>query len=183
MLKSRNLILLPPSQETYEPLRKVRPCNEFYRMVGSDPEDSLFINDDKFNKSYSESLSRENYWHVFKGINIIGIALLHDIDAVDRHARYAVGIYNDENWSKGYGYEITQCVLDYAFNILKLHKIDLHVLEYNKRAIASYKKNGFIQEGILRENAFLNNEWHNDIVMSILRDEFYNKQSTHAKKN
>jgi RimJ/RimL family protein N-acetyltransferase len=59
---------------------------------------------------------------------------------------------------------------------LKLHKIDLRVLEYNKQAIASYKNNGFVQEGILRENAFINNAWHNDIIMSILHHEFRSKK-------
>jgi len=183
MLKSNNLTLLTPSKDTYEPLRKIRPCDEFYRMVGSDPEDSLFINDEKFNKSFSESLNRENYWHVFKGVDVIGVAFLHSIDTVDQRARYAVGIYNEENWSKGYGCEITQCVLEYAFNTLKLHKIDLKVLEYNKRAIASYKNNGFVQEGILRENAFINNTWHNDIIMSILHHEFRSKKQSKSGKD
>jgi len=172
MLKSANLILKEPSQEDYESLRKVKPCNEFYRMVGSDPEESIFLNGEKFEKLFSESLNRNNYWHVYKGSEIIGVAFLHSLNSNDKRARYAVAIYNEENWNKGYGHEITHSVLRYAFSDLKLHKVDLKVLEYNKRAIASYKKNGFVQEGILRENAFINNVWHNDIIMGILSHEF-----------
>ena len=175
MLKSANLNLRVPTQDIYDALRKVRPCDEFYQMVGSNPVDSLFVNDEKFNKSFSESLNRKNYWHIFRGAEVIGVAFLHSLEPNDKRARYAVGIYNKDNWNKGYGQEITQAVLKYAFIEVKLHKIDLRVLAYNKLAIASYKKSGFIQEGILRENAFINNVWHDDIIMGILSHEFNNK--------
>jgi RimJ/RimL family protein N-acetyltransferase len=62
---------------------------------------------------------------VFKEADVIGVAFLHSIDTTDRRARYAVGIYNKENWNKGYGQEITQTVLNYAFQKLNLHKVDL----------------------------------------------------------
>jgi len=172
MLKSKNLILKAPSQEDYEPLRKVKPSDEFYLMVGNDPAESVFLNKEKFDKSFHESLGKKNYWYVYKVDDLIGVAFLHSLDVEDKRARYAVAIYNEENWNNGYGYEITQCVLKYAFHNLKLHKVDLRVLEYNKRAIASYENSGFVQEGVLRENAFINNVWHNDIIMGILSHEF-----------
>ena len=172
MLKSENLELKVPSQDIYETLRKVSPCEEYYQMVGSDPADSVFMNDEKFRNSFLKSLDRQNYWHVFKGEKIIGVAFLHGLEINDKRARYAVGIYNKNNWGKGYGQEISNTVLKYAFNNLKLHRVDLRVLAYNKRAIASYKKTGFVQEGILRENAYINNIWHDDVIMSILCHEF-----------
>jgi RimJ/RimL family protein N-acetyltransferase len=172
MLISENLTLKEPSLEDYEALRKVKPSDEFYLMVGNDPAESIFSDNEKFDKSFHELLDKENYWFVYNDGDLIGVAFLHSLDVDDKHARYAVAIYNEENWNKGYGYEITQCVLKYAFRRLKLHKVDLRVLEYNKRAIASYKNSGFVQEGVLRENAFINNVWHNDIIMGILGHEF-----------
>ena len=172
LLKSERLELKVPTQEMYQALRKVRPCEEFYQMVGSDPADSVFLDVHRFDILFSESLNKEHYWHVFREGEIIGVAFLHRFEPMDKRARYAVGIYNKENWNKGYGYELCQTVLKYAFHELKLHKIELRVLAYNKRAIASYKKCGFVEEGILRENAFINNQWHDDIVMSILIHEF-----------
>ena len=174
MLKTDNLILKEPSQEDYESLRKVRPCNDFYLMVGNDPAESTFSDDEKFEKSFAESLNKENFWYIFREAEVIGVAFLHSLEPNDKRARYAVGIYNKDNWNKGYGQEISQAVLNYAFINLKLHKIDLRVLAYNKLAIASYKKSGFTQEGILRENAFINNEWHDDIIMGMLSHEFNN---------
>ena len=173
MLRSKNLVLKSPSQEDYEVLRKIRPCDEYYLMVGEDPQKSFFLDDENFSQSFSRLLKKENYWLVFKEAVVIGVAFLHSIDINDKRARYAVGIYNKENWNRGYGQQITQTVLKYAFHCLKLHKVDLRVLAYNKRAIAVYEDNGFVQEGILRENALINNEWHDDIIMSILSHEFH----------
>jgi len=174
MIKTKNLTLKIPSQDHYELLRNVTPCDEFYLMVGDDPKESPFLSDELFNESFSRLLYKENHWFVFKGKEIIGVAFLHKIEANDKRARYAVGIYNQDNWDKGYGQEIAAAVLKYAFQNLRLHKVDLRVLAYNKRAIASYGKSGFVREGILRENAFINNEWHDDVVMSILCHEFNN---------
>lgn len=38
---------------------------------------------------------------------------------------------------------------------LRLHRVDLKVLEYNKRAIACYQKCGFTQEGVKREGTLI----------------------------
>jgi len=172
MLKTENLTLRPPSQDHYESLRNVKPCDEFYLMAGDDPNKSPFLDDKLFNESFLQILDKNNHWYVFKDKEIIGVTFLHKLEANDKRARYAVGIYNKENWNKGYGQEITNAILKYAFQSLQLHKVDLRVLDFNKRAIASYSKSGFVQEGRLRENAFINNEWHDDIVMSILCHEF-----------
>lgn len=64
----------------------------------------------------------------------------------DKRARYAVGIYNPELLGKGLGTEVTMAVLRYAFEVLGLHRVDLRVLEYNKRAIACYQKCGFVHD-------------------------------------
>lgn len=175
MLKTKNLTLEPPSQKHYELLRSVKPCDEFYLMAGDDKNESPFLTDKSFNKTFSELLNKEHYWYVLKGNEVIGVSFLHKFENKDKRARYAIGIYNKENWCKGYGQEITNAVLKYAFQNLQLHKVDLRVLDFNKRAIASYSKCGFLQEGRLRQNAFVNNAWHDDIVMSILRHEFCEK--------
>ena len=86
----------------------------------------------------------------------------------DNNARLAIGIYDDTLYGQGIGTQATRLVLEYAFNTLKLHRIDLKVLEYNKRAISCYKKCGFKIEGILRESAYIQDKWESDLIMSIL---------------
>jgi ribosomal-protein-alanine N-acetyltransferase len=56
-----------------------------------------------------------------------------------------------------------------------LHRIDLKVLEYNKRGIRCYEKCGFKLDGVLRDSAFIEGKYHSDLIMSILEDEWRNE--------
>jgi len=102
----------------------------------------------------------------------IGNARLTILDEENRRARYAIGLFDTAAWNRGYGTEATRIVLRYAFDVLHLHRVDLVVLEYNHRAIACYKKCGFVQEGVARETTVVVNQWHNDVLMSILEGEY-----------
>ena len=59
-------------------------------------------------------------------------------------------------------------VLQYAFEVLKLHRISVRVVEYNTRALRAYEKCGFVVEGREREAAFVDGTWHADVMMGIL---------------
>lgn len=56
---------------------------------------------------------------------------------------------------------------------LGLNRIDLNVLKSNSAAIGLYEKCGFIVEGLLRKSVFKNGEYHDQLVMSLLCDEYY----------
>jgi ribosomal-protein-alanine N-acetyltransferase len=100
------------------------------------------------------------------------------VNQLDNRARYAVGLFDPTVWSKGLGTEITQLVLRYSFEELELHRVDLRVLQYNKRAIKCYEKCGFIQEGIEREGALIEGKYETDVFMSILDREFHSIKDT-----
>jgi diamine N-acetyltransferase len=61
--------------------------------------------------------------------------------------------------------------MDYAFNILNMHKLFLFVDAENQKALHIYKKLGFIQEGVLRLHFFVEGSYHDSIIMGIFRDE------------
>ena len=61
---------------------------------------------------------------------------------------------------------------DFAFEILKLHRLSLNVFSFNKRAEKCYLKAGFKREGVLRDAVINGNEYADDILMSILESEW-----------
>jgi RimJ/RimL family protein N-acetyltransferase len=63
-------------------------------------------------------------------------------------------------------------ILDHAFHDLNLHRVGIRVLAYNTRAIRSYQRCGFLIEGREREAAFVNGQWHDDVIMGLLEHEF-----------
>ncbi len=52
----------------------------------------------------------------------------------------------------------------------------MRVAEDNKRAIRCYENCGFAVEGILREDHFAHDEWHDSLIMSVLNDKSRGKR-------
>ena len=94
------------------------------------------------------------------------------IDWKNKNAELGIAIWNKDFWNRGYGTDAIRVLLKYAFLELGLHKVWLRVFEFNSRAIKCYEKAGFKKEGVLREMLYRDNQWHNIIVMGILKDEF-----------
>jgi len=63
-------------------------------------------------------------------------------------------------------------MVNYAFGILGMHRVWLHVYAYNQRAIRAYEKAGFVREGVLREDRYHNGRFFDTIVMGLLRSEW-----------
>lgn len=97
------------------------------------------------------------------------------IDHVSRAAVFYIAIYDPRFWSNGYGGEATRLMISYAFDILNLNRIQLHVCSENEKAVAAYKRAGFTIEGTLRQAMYHNDRYVDFYVMGILREEYYRK--------
>jgi RimJ/RimL family protein N-acetyltransferase len=56
---------------------------------------------------------------------------------------------------------------------MNLKRIQLDTWSGNTRAIRAYEKCGFVVEGRLRNDAFIDGKYYDTIVMGLLRDEFH----------
>ena len=89
-----------------------------------------------------------------------------------RDAFVGLGIGETEYWGKGYGTDVMNVLLRFAFTEVNLRRVTLSVFEYNPRAIHLYEKAGFRHEG--RTRKVLNKEgkrW-DVLYMGILREEW-----------
>lgn len=98
----------------------------------------------------------------------IGSVFLRDIDWVHNKAEYGIFIGEESAKGKGYGTLAAKKILEYAFDNLKLHRIYLRVLADNQRAIVSYKKAGFVQEGVLKDDVLIRGEYKDVVWMAII---------------
>ncbi|MHA2390480.1 MAG: GNAT family N-acetyltransferase [Promethearchaeota archaeon] len=105
----------------------------------------------------------------------IGNCGLNAIDWKNRVAEVGITIGEKDYQGKGYGTEAMELLLEYGFNTVNLNRIQLRVYDFNVRAIKSYKNIGFIEEGRLRKAIFNKGEYHDLIMMSILREEWNNR--------
>lgn len=83
----------------------------------------------------------------------------------------AIGIDDPACLGQGYGTEAIRLALAYAFRS-GLRRVSLRVLASNARAIACYRKCGFVEEGRERETACADGIRQDDIVMGLLDREF-----------
>jgi RimJ/RimL family protein N-acetyltransferase len=114
--------------------------------------------------------TQEHAW-VIDARSFIGHIRFHSWADKDRRAALAIGIENPAFLGKGYGTEAIRLALTYAFE-RGLHRVSLRVLASNARAIACYRKCGFVEEGREREAAFVRGVWQDDLVMGLLDREF-----------
>jgi RimJ/RimL family protein N-acetyltransferase len=102
---------------------------------------------------------------------LIGTCGLYAIERVNRKAELRIKIGNKSYWGRGYGKEAVELLLDYAFSDLNLRRLWLKVLPTNDRALRLYKEVGFKEEGILREDLYIQGGYCDLIVMGLLRED------------
>lgn len=96
----------------------------------------------------------------------IGSVYLRDINQLHKKAEYGIVIGEIDYQGKGIGTEAAILITDYAFHELHLHKVMLRVFAQNTRAIASYKKAGFFEEGYLKDEVCINGIYKDIIFMA-----------------
>jgi|GEM_PF-3514905 len=92
---------------------------------------------------------------------------------------YIIGgvIGEPELWDMGYGAEASVLILDYLFHSKNAHKVQFINGLYNQRSVRFLMKNNMLIEGVLRDYFFLDGEYHDAVVTSVLRDEYYSHGS------
>jgi ribosomal-protein-alanine N-acetyltransferase len=170
-IQGTNVLLRKPiDSDSYDYFNYGRN-KEIERMYGKDTRNLKPLNLEEANNYINSFLDQKYKWCIEYEERCIGKAGLK-VNQKDLRARYSVGIFDASILGKGLGTEITQLILQFAFEELNLYRVDLRVLEYNHRAIACYEKCGFVKEGIEREGALIENKFETDVLMSILEREY-----------
>ncbi len=89
-----------------------------------------------------------------------------------RKAEIGIFIGEKKFWNRGYGTKVMRLALKLGFERLNLNRISLQVYTNNPRAIRAYEKSGFVVEGRLRQAHYDNGQYHDILIMSVLRSEW-----------
>ena len=95
-----------------------------------------------------------------------------DIDDENNSCIFRIAIFKSQYFGQGIGYKATKEAIRFAFEELKLHRVELEVFDYNNRAKSMYKKVGFREEGRRRDGIFIDGQYHDVIIMSMLEYEW-----------
>lgn len=183
MLKSESVELVPFESKHIAKFVKFRNSEESINLMMPGIPYPATID------SVSEWLSKKKNSHESGEFAIIynktgeyiGNVSYGSIDWKNRNCEIAIMIGEEKYRNKGIGTKALLLLMDFIFNELNLHRIELKVYDFNKRAIRCYEKCGFKKEGILRDTVYKHGKYINEIIMGILNDEYFNYQGNNSK--
>jgi RimJ/RimL family protein N-acetyltransferase len=107
-------------------------------------------------------------WAIMHDGSFVGEVVLNSLNTDNSSVNFRIGLAGPRVYGLGYGTEATQLVVDYALDVVGLHRVELEVYDFNPRAQHVYAKCGFVEEGVRRDALLWDGKWHNAICMSIL---------------
>lgn len=80
-----------------------------------------------------------------------------------------LGYYVDHSRNgRGYTTEGVRLVVDYAFEVLKLHRMEAGVMPQNIGSIRVLEKAGFHKEGLSKKNVKINGKWEDHLHFAVV---------------
>jgi len=113
----------------------------------------------------------------------IGNCGLHNINQGNDHGEMGIVLGEKEYWNLGLGTEAVRLITDFGFTVLGLHGISLLVKGFNKRARRVYEKVGYQIAGRVRDFYKIDCNYYDEIIMDILREEFYENNEHFIRDN
>ena len=124
-----------------------------------------------FDQDPSQPRKDRAYFGIEVAGELIGSSGLHRIDHFSRSCELGIGI-GREYWGKGFGQDAVRTLVDYAFEHLNMNRVSLYTLAQDPRAVGAYRKAGFVEEGRIRQHAWVRGRFEDELVMSVLREEW-----------
>ncbi|WP_405684208.1 GNAT family N-acetyltransferase [Streptomyces sp. NBC_01387] len=102
---------------------------------------------------------------------VVGVIGSHHADRRAGRFEYGVTIGADHR-RKGYAAEAARLLMRFMFAEQRYHKCEAHVFACNEASLELQRRLGLVEDGRLRDHAFLDGRHHDVVVMSMLADEF-----------
>ncbi|MRX56533.1 aminoglycoside 6'-acetyltransferase [Bacillus sp. HMSC76G11] len=172
-LQGENVYLRPFKKEDFDMIFHNVQDKEIRRLTGT----QTFFTMGKIEKAYESfalDKTRMDLVIAMKETDeAIGDLALLDIDLLNRNASIRIALNEEKHRGRGFGTEALRLILQHGFHNLGLYRVGLNVYHYNERAKRSYEKLGFKQEGVIRGELFYDGDFHDNILMGVLADEFW----------
>lgn len=173
--------------EDYKLLNKWRNDDEILDLTCAN---KYFISSE-WDKKWVEDKIFNNQKDIYLGIclnndnSLIGYISMNNLDLRNRCAEWGGLIIGDKKlWNQGYATEAAALLLELGFDEFGLNRIYGHYLESHIATSKILQKLGFEKEGILRNAIYKKGQFHNQVIVGLLKEEYeINKASYSNSKN
>jgi len=101
-------------------------------------------------------------------VRTIGCIDMFDFDPMNMRAGIGIMIVEEER-EKGYASESLDLILDYAFNLLRLHQLYANVIAVNKASVELFKKKKFNVIGIKKDWIRMGDSWADEYLLQLIK--------------
>ncbi len=100
----------------------------------------------------------------------LGVVYIQNIE--EEHSKAEEGIFlgEKEAFGRGIGTEAAKLMIQYAFDVLGLHKLTARVLAYNMASRRMHESAGYEQEAYFKQELYLNNKYEDLIFYGIIHN-------------
>lgn len=104
----------------------------------------------------------------------VGMIALHDINQTHKSLQMGRLLIGEEQWvgKAPVAFESEILLCDYAFDVLKMHKMYGDVMEDNHGMLKTRAYLGYKQDGILRDHYNYDGVYKNTVAISLLEEEY-----------
>lgn len=171
MLKGEKVILRALERDDLKRMHELRRNVELVEWAGDYWWPRPFADIEKNYEKYLDEPDKSEFVIEVDG-KVIGDIGLHTKDRRAGATDFGLGIYDPDYVGKGYGPDAIRVFLRWVFHNQNWRRIWLQTTAPNERAIKAYRKCGFVEEGRLRQQAFVNGEYVDVVLMGLLRNEW-----------
>jgi RimJ/RimL family protein N-acetyltransferase len=125
----------------------------------------------RFDQEAAEPPTDQTWFAVETDGALIGQGGLYRIDHFNRRCELGIAL-GRAFWGRGLGQDAVGTLVDYAFTHLHLHRVALQVLADDARAVGAYRKVGFVEEGRLRQQAWVRGRFVDELLMAMVREDW-----------
>jgi len=105
--------------------------------------------------------------HKADPVMTIGCIDMFDFDPINMRAGVGIMIVEEER-EKGYASESLDLILDYSFNLLRLHQLYANVIAVNTASLELFKKKKFEVIGIKKEWIRMGDTWADEYILQLI---------------
>jgi RimJ/RimL family protein N-acetyltransferase len=171
-LRTARLVLRQPIASDIADRHALGRDPEIYRNLGADVSKLPALTEEQAQGWVENIASHPAAWVIEHQGRAIGEILLDNFVEADGRAGLIIGILDPACLGKGLGTEAIKAIAEFAFDVLKLHKLSMRVLAFNTRAIRAYERVGFVREGLERESALIGGVWYDDVIVGLIKHDF-----------
>lgn len=172
-IRGKFVTLRAMEEEDQELLREMVNDPDIEKMVGGY---SFPISKSQQNNWFNNNVNNQNNIRLIietEEDGAVGFANIVNIDWKNRSAFHGIKIANKKFRLRGIGTDTVMAVMKYAFEELQLNRLDGTIIKYNEPSRKLYcDKCGWKLEGIKRKSVFKQNDYHDELIVGILKEEY-----------